>query len=88
MDTDEIPIVFDSGYMVAITPYRADFVGKIKSVNKTITGLSSHAKVEGEGTVRWNFYDDYGVLQKVQIKVYYIPTSKVRILVYRAITSK
>ena len=27
----------------------------------------------------WNFYDDYGVLQRVQVKSYYIPTSNVRL---------
>ena len=57
-----IPIVFNSGCTVAVTPSRADFVGKIKKLNALITGLSSHAKVEGGGTVLWSFYDDYGVL--------------------------
>ena len=79
LNTDDIPIVFDSGCTVAVNPHKADYVGKIKSVNKSITGLSSHFKVEGEGTVLRSFYDDYGVLQRVQIKVYYIPTSNVRL---------
>ena len=36
-------------------------------------------EVGGEGTVLWSFYDDYGVIQHIQVYAYYIPTSPVRL---------
>ena len=55
INIDDIPIVFDSGCTVTVTPHTADFIWKIESVNKSIKVLSSHAKVEGGGTVLWIF---------------------------------
>ena len=46
-----------------------------------MTGLSSTATVEGEGTVTWSFYDDYGVIQHINIKAYYIPSRSVRLFI-------
>ena len=48
---EDKPIVFDSGCSIAVTPRLEDFVGDIKQVKKTMTGLSSTAQVEGEGMV-------------------------------------
>ena len=73
------PIVFDSGCSIAVTPHLEDFGGEIKKVQKTMTGLSSTAQVEGEGMVNWSFYDDYGVIQHVKVKANYIPSSTVRL---------
>ena len=78
-DNGDRPVVFDSGCSVSITPYKDDFVGKITHVKKTITGLSSTVQVEGEGTVLWSFYDDYGVIQHIKVKAYFIPSSPVRL---------
>ena len=52
MDADNIPIGFDSGCIVSITPYKQDFL-KFSKVNKTITGVSSKAKVVGEVLLLW-----------------------------------
>ena len=79
VDSGSKPIVFDSGCTIALTPYQEDFDGEINPVQKTMTGLSSTAKVEGEGHVKWSFYDDYGVIQHVRVKAYYIPSSPVRL---------
>ena len=46
MRSDDIPIVFYSGYTMAVTPFKEGFVGNIKKVNKSITVLFTHAKVE------------------------------------------
>ena len=72
-------MVFDSGCTISITPFKEDFVGDISPVRNTITGLSSTVEVEGEGTCVWSFYDDYGVIQHIKIKAYYIPSSPVRL---------
>ena len=83
MDNGDIPVVFDSGCTISITPYKEDFVGGLTPVKKTITGLSSTVEVEGEGTVWWSFYDDYGVIHHIKVKAYYIPSSPVRLFIPR-----
>ena len=40
---------------MSITPHKQDFVGEFTKVNEKITGVSTTAKVEGEGAVIWNF---------------------------------
>ena len=42
-------------------------------------GLGATVQVKGEGMVKWEFRDDYGVKQVIEVKGYYIPTSKVRL---------
>ena len=74
-------MVFDSGYAVPINLYKDVFVGKITNVKNNIKGISSTVKVEGEGTVLWSFYDDYGVTQHVQVHAYYIPASPMRLFI-------
>ena len=79
MDSGDRPIVFDSGCTISISPYKEDCVGGLTQINKPITGLSSTVEVEGEGAVLWSFYDDYGVIQHIKVKAYYIPSSPVRL---------
>ena len=43
--TDQIPVIFDSGCMVAITPFVEDFVGPIQKCNKTIGDLTGKSLV-------------------------------------------
>ena len=78
-DPKEVPIVFDSGCSVAVTPYEQDFIGTITPVEKTITGLGSKVEVVGERKIKWLFRDDYGVQQTILVKGYYIPTSPIRL---------
>ena len=78
-DSKEIPIVFDTGCSVAVTPYKEDFIGPITPVVKTMTGLGSKVDVVGEGKITWVFRDDYGVKQTVLVKGYYIPDSPIRL---------
>ena len=79
MDNGNKQVVFDSGCTISISPYEEDFIGKLKPIKKTITGLTSTVEVEGEGTVLWIFYDDYGVIRHVKVKAYFIPSSPVRL---------
>ena len=65
VDVGDKSVVFNSGCTISITPFKEDFVGDISPVRNTITGLSSTVEVEGEGTVVWSFYDDYGVMHHI-----------------------
>jgi len=44
-----------------------------------MNGLGATANVVGEWTILWSFRDDFGVIQKVRVKAYHIPASKVRL---------
>ena len=57
---DQIPIVFDSGCSITVTPCKDDFFGLITPVNKTMIGLGTNTQLVGEGLVKWVFRDDYG----------------------------
>ena len=47
-----MPIIFDSGCTHTVTPFRDDFVGKVKSVRKLMKGLGAAAEVIGCAPVR------------------------------------
>ena len=79
-----VEIIFDSGCTHAVTPHEADFVGRIKPVTKVMNGLGANANITGEGTVIWEFRDDYGVTKRIQVKAYLVPASKVRIFIPQA----
>ena len=46
--TGNIFVVFDSGCIVAVNPFRKDFIGNIKYVKKTMNRLSYIAKLKAE----------------------------------------
>ena len=72
-------IVFYSRCTTSVTVHREDFIGEVKVVNKIILGLSSTAKVAGEGIVKWTLRDDFGVEQKIEVNALLVPASKVRL---------
>ena len=48
VSSDEVPITFDSGCTIAVTPYMSDFFSTYTPVNKTIKGLSGSVKAVGQ----------------------------------------
>ena len=42
-------------------------------------GLGSGAEMFGKGIIYWDFSDDYGANQLVQVEEYLVPTSTVRL---------
>ena len=83
-DPKDVPIVFDTGCSVAVTPYKQDFTGTITPVEKTITELGSKVEVVGEGKIKWVFRDDYGVKHTIIVKGYYIPTSPISLFSHQS----
>ena len=79
VQSDGIPVIFDSGYNIAVMPHASGFINKITPVDKIMDGLGATAKVIWEGFINWVFQDDYEVLQRIQAKVYHVPSSKVRL---------
>ena len=80
MPTDEIPVVIDTGASYALTPIREDFIDNlVPSKLGSLQGLSSKAKVAGEGTVEWTIYDVNGVIKTVRVRAYYVPSATIRL---------
>ena len=74
-----IPIIFDSGYTHEVIYFKVDFIGDIKPVRKLMNGLGATSEFVEEGTVLWQFRDDFGVIKRVKVPIYLVPASKVRI---------
>ena len=69
---DGIPVIFDSGCKIAVAPYATGIVNKINPINKFMNRTGATDKVFGEGMINWNFRDDYGVLQRIEVKAYHV----------------
>jgi hypothetical protein len=84
---DTVPLVIDSGASATVTPYSTDFVDSIRPVqNVEITGIASGLQVRGIGTVSYQFFNDAGQLQTLQIKdCLYVPQCSARLLCPRQI---
>ena len=75
-----IPVVFDTGVSVSISPVKEDFIGEIHPVeNETIKGLAHEIKVAGYGRVRWVIRDMFGNDMTIETNAIYIPESDVRL---------
>ena len=80
-DNAKIPVIFGSGYSIAVSPCKVDFGNTLQQSQKSMIILGSTVSMEGEGTVRRVFQDGYGVKQVIRVKSCYIPTSTVRLFV-------
>ena len=56
-----IPIIFDSGCSVSVSPSKEDFGDTLVPSTKTMLGLEATVQVKGEGMVKWAFRDDCGI---------------------------
>ena len=48
---DDVPIIFDSGCTIAVTPHLSDFICPPTPVNKRMKGLYGSVKVDRQGFV-------------------------------------
>ena len=83
-EADEIPIIFDSEYTHALTPFETDFIDSVTPGHTSMNVLGAAINVVGEGIIGSSFRDDYGAKRKVQVKSYLVPASKVRLFIPQA----
>jgi hypothetical protein len=78
---DDMPIVFDTGATISISPDPTDFVSWESKGNTghVIRGIASNTNVEGIGIVRWILHDDTGRRHTIETTAYYVPDSRVRL---------
>ena len=80
LNPNDVPIVIDSGASYALTPFFEDFIAPLKrSKINELQGLSSKAPVKGQGLVEWTIIDMFGVIRKVQVTAYYVPSAAIRL---------
>ena len=80
-DDDSDVVVFVSGASVSISNNTKDFISWDTEINvPSFQGITPRAPVQGAGVVRWTFLDDKGIESVVQIKAYFVPNAKVRLL--------
>ena len=78
-DDKGVNVIFEPRCTHALTPYKSNFVVRIRSVTKVMNGLGAKVNITGEGTIVWKFRDDYGVTKRIKVKAYLVPASKVRL---------
>jgi hypothetical protein len=54
----QVLIVFDTGCLMSITPFKSDFVGPIEETNvKELNAVKNAVPIEGIGLVEWTIED-------------------------------
>jgi hypothetical protein len=77
---DDIPIVFDTGASMSLTPLREDFEGEVGVPPiTTMHGLQGAVKVVGVGKVSWTVFDAYGVVRVIKTTAYLVPEGNIRL---------
>jgi hypothetical protein len=73
-DNDPIPLVFDSGATIGISPLFTDFESwETPSAPLQLHGIEHASAVKGVGTVCWTVRDDKGLRQTIRTRAYYVP---------------
>ena len=68
MNDKGLEVIFDSGYTIAVSSFKEDFIGEVQSLSKAMQGLGTTIEVVEKGTIQWNFRDDYGVNQPFKVE--------------------
>ena len=79
----EIPVVYDTGATISVSPCESDFISweaRGDDLKTRLKGINSSASVLGVGIVRWTIRDDRGRQFKLETKAYYVPEARVRLL--------
>ena len=80
MEDDDLPLIFDSGATVSITPRADDFESwEPPTDGITLQGIQEQARVAGIGQVRWKVKDDKGQEQVIRTRAYHVPQTHVQL---------
>jgi hypothetical protein len=79
---DNLPMVFDTGATISVSPRKEDFISWDTTSNSRLTlrGITAATDVLGVGMVRWILHDDQGQRHLIETKAYYVPDARVRLL--------
>ena len=76
----EVPIVFDTGASLSLTPFASDFVEPIRPcTTQEIQGIGNSLKVKGIGWVEWNIRDMNNNVCVIRTQAYHVPDCHIRL---------
>ena len=77
----DIPVVFDTGASISLSPDANDFVSWDDDVSPPppLGSITSQVAVARQGRVRWWFRDDRGLRHSVETPAYHVPEAKLRL---------
>ena len=79
-NSDEPPIVIDTGASVTLSPTSSDFVGLLRPPSiHSLQGLKGSVNIVGEGTVSWKIKDAVGNVRVLQTTAFYVPSAPIRL---------
>ena len=84
---ESLPVIFDSGASISVTPNRSDF-NKFESISDSINGITSTGRVTGCGTATFLINDDKGNEHEIETFCFLVPEAKVRLLCVQECCSK
>lgn len=77
---EDLPIIFDTGASISITPDIRDFEEYRSVQHRGLTNITGESPVLGEGVINWTLYDDDGTSNEIRMRAYYVPGAKVQLL--------
>jgi hypothetical protein len=80
-DDNSLPVVFDTGATISVSPRKEDFISWESSCAPlTLQGITATSQVLCVGIVRWTIQDDQGKRHLLETKAYYVPNARVHLL--------
>jgi len=77
----DLPIVFDTGATISVSPYANDFeeLSTESTAGVTLCSVTAETTIAGMGTVNWHVRDDSGTMHTIRTKAYLIPNAAARL---------
>ena len=76
---DNLPIIFDTGASISVTPDFRDFVTYNEVHDQGLLNITGESQVKGKGFVKWTIYNDQGCAHEIEVEAYFVPTARVRL---------
>ena len=75
-----MPVIFDTGASIGLTPFRADFIDYQVLENVTVKDIARQNKVLGVGTVMWKFTTRLGREVFLPLVCYHVEHASIRLM--------
>ena len=76
----ELPVVFDTGCSLSVTPYESDFITALEEPDVDVMkGLSDSVAIKGVGLVKWIVRDCHGTVGAIVTSAHLIPQASIRL---------
>ena len=76
----ELPLIWDTGASIGLTPFRSDFIDYVKLENVSVKDIARQNKVLGVGTVMWKFVTREGRDIFLPLICYHVEHAEIRLM--------